>query len=599
MKNKIIALILCFTICLCGLPATVLARNTSFEETLAMDLKNLGLFYGVSDTDFALNRAPTRIEAMIMLIRLLGKEEEATSKKWSHPFQDVPDWASHYVGYAYEQGLTKGTSETTFGTENANAQMYLTFILRALGYSDVNQQDFHWENPYELSEHIGILPSKVDRNNFLRADVVLVSYAAMKVNLKNSSQSLAQKLISEGVFTQEQFENSYDMNAFSYHPTVSLEELTAEQVYDLCSSSVFYLEVYDKNGDMFASGSGFFIDESGIAVTNYHVIEGAYSAKIQTDDESVYDVKGIYDYNADQDWAVIQIDGSGFKKLEIGDPATITGGATVFAIGSPLGLQNTISQGLISNANRLIDGVPYIQTSAAISHGSSGGALINKYAQVIGITSAGFTDGENLGLALPISLIEGFNDTSLRSLAKIVSDTSEPIQETPSYPSFTPSYENTDAYSLLAAFIEVYATDTTDEGDKIYEERNYSDNGYSDLGLIHYDDYIMVYIWSIGNRGSTIFTSFTIDPYQQGTYIFYIWDYYSKVEGNAYYSPASIRPGMNFRFTEYSNYSDPSVDETLCINSVFLGLTFVNSIFAKYLSSFGYYNVRDLGFINY
>ena len=82
-----------------------------------------------------------------MLIRLLGKDAEANGGSWKHPFTDVPGWANEEVGYAYEKGLTKGSSATEFGTGTASAQMYLTFVLRALGYSDAAGGQFTWDKP--------------------------------------------------------------------------------------------------------------------------------------------------------------------------------------------------------------------------------------------------------------------------------------------------------------------------------------------------------------------------------------------------------------------------------------------------------------------
>ena len=94
------------------------ARDVTDHETCAVALKQLGLFMGVSDTDFDLERAPTRIEALVMLIRVLGEEEAALNGSWEHPFTDVPVWdgdkANKYVGYAYENGLTNGMENGLF-----------------------------------------------------------------------------------------------------------------------------------------------------------------------------------------------------------------------------------------------------------------------------------------------------------------------------------------------------------------------------------------------------------------------------------------------------------------------------------------------------
>ena len=190
-------------------------------------------------------------------------------------------------------------------------------------------------------------------------------------------------------------------------PYAHLTELTPEQIYARCAPAVFYVEIYDEYGWCIKTGSGFFLTEDGVAVTNYHVISGAASAIITVSDTGdMYEVLGVYDYSADEDWAILQIKGTDFRPLEVGSPEYNVGGATVYAIGSPLGLQNTISAGIISNPHRWDGGVDYIQMSAAISPGSSGGALLDKYGQVIAITSATYTEGQNLNLAIPLTYLE-------------------------------------------------------------------------------------------------------------------------------------------------------------------------------------------------
>ena len=196
-----------------------------------------------------------------------------------------------------------------------------------------------------------------------------------------------------------------------------LQELTPEQIYARCAPAVFYVEIYDESGWCIKTGSGFFLNSDGLAITNYHVISGAASASITVSDTgTVYPVAGVYDYSVEEDWAVLQIDGDGFQTLEIGDPGYDVGGATVYAIGSPLGLQNTISSGIISNPARVDGGMTYIQMSAAISPGSSGGALLNKYGQVIGITSATYSDGQNLNLAIPMTYLANIDTTDYSPL---------------------------------------------------------------------------------------------------------------------------------------------------------------------------------------
>lgn len=408
MKRRLTGILLAVAMLFAaGLPLRITAsataeRDVSYEENMAGILKQLGVFKGVSETDFALTREPSRAEAIVMLIRLLGKESEAMAGSWRHPFQDVPAWADKYVGYAYQKSLTNGISATEFGAGNTSAGMYLTFVLRALNYSDADEVDFTWQNPYDLARQVGILDERVDIYSFLRADVANISYLALKAKLKNSATTLAQKLIADGVFTQLQYDTYYGAQGQPTIPAMPTDEYTAQGIYAKCAPSVFYLEVYDEKNRPMTSGSGFFVSADGLAVTNYHVINGCSSAMATlSGDGSQRAILGVYNYNVEEDWAVIKVDGEGYTPLEVSDRALV-GGEKIYAIGSPLGLQNSITEGLVSNASRDEGGVKYVQISAAISPGSSGGALITSQGKVAGITSATYKDGQNLNLALPL-----------------------------------------------------------------------------------------------------------------------------------------------------------------------------------------------------
>ncbi|MBE6606625.1 MAG: serine protease, partial [Ruminococcaceae bacterium] len=231
--------------------------------------------------------------------------------------------------------------------------------------------------------------------------------------LKDGDSTLGEKLVSAGVFTTEAYMEYFNPEKFNVgnfdvensENATATKALSANDIYEKCSSAVFYIEVYNANGQAYASGSGFFINANGIAVTNYHVIKDASYAKIKTRDNKEYDVIGIYDYDDTQDWAVLKIDGADFDYLELSQ-SSVNVGDTIYAIGSPVGFDDTITAGIVSNAQRRIRDINYIQISAPISHGSSGGALLNTEGQVIGITSAGIDTAQNLNFALPISCIE-------------------------------------------------------------------------------------------------------------------------------------------------------------------------------------------------
>ncbi|MDR2420586.1 MAG: trypsin-like peptidase domain-containing protein [Oscillospiraceae bacterium] len=184
---------------------------------------------------------------------------------------------------------------------------------------------------------------------------------------------------------------------------------TAEQIYEQCAPAVFYIEVFEGEESV-KQGSGFFIGEGGLAVTNCHVIAGAERAEATLSTGEKYGITGIYGYDMLADCALIQVGdgGDSFPTLEVGDYEPKTG-AEAFTIGNPIGLINSFSRGIVSTAKRELDGVRYIQIDAAISAGSSGGALLDAAGRVIGITSAGMSGGQSLNLAMPIGAISSIS----------------------------------------------------------------------------------------------------------------------------------------------------------------------------------------------
>ena len=177
-----------------------LAYENDDAQNKADMLYTLGLFKG-TENGYELDKELTRIQALIMLIRLSGKEIDALyGDETSHPFTDCPDWedADKYLGYAYENGLTAGVSETSFDPDaKADLRMYITFVLRSLGYTDSA-----WENWETLAAENGLIPEGVDAENFLRGDAVLVSHAALSAKMNGSELTLEQKLAEDGAFNE-------------------------------------------------------------------------------------------------------------------------------------------------------------------------------------------------------------------------------------------------------------------------------------------------------------------------------------------------------------------------------------------------------------
>ena len=166
-------------------------------------------------------------------------------------------------------------------------------------------------------------------------------------------------------------------------------------------NSVVMIEIYDEEGELTATGSGFSAYEKDWIITNFHVIEGASSILVITDEKEEYAVTDIVIFNKKEDLAIVKIDGN-LNNLELGNGNKVKTKDKVTAIGSPMGEKNTISEGIISNT----DEEDVIRITTPISHGSSGGVLLNDKNQVIGITSAGYDDAQNLNFAINVNVLK-------------------------------------------------------------------------------------------------------------------------------------------------------------------------------------------------
>jgi len=196
-------------------------------------------------------------------------------------------------------------------------------------------------------------------------------------------------------------------------PGPSSEVLTPAQVYEHNIDSVFQILCFIDEYYI-GWGSGFFISESGVAVTNHHVLDGIHKAIIIMEDGSEYDIMGYYNYDFGNDLAVIQVDGEGrrFQPVTIGRPDGLSVGDRVYAIGGPGGDPLTLTEGIISRfAHEPISYDIYtvagmLQSTAFIYGGNSGGPLFNDRGHVIGVNSAGRLDRESTQWAVPIDRIE-------------------------------------------------------------------------------------------------------------------------------------------------------------------------------------------------
>ena len=192
----------------------------------------------------------------------------------------------------------------------------------------------------------------------------------------------------------------------------SFTTLSASEVYELSKNSVGEIIIFDKKGVELALGTGFVYSSDGKIVTNYHVIEDAYSATI-TINEIKYQIESVLAYDKNIDLAVLQINAKDLDVLRICDKKHSVG-ETVYAFGSSKGFTATFSRGIITSADRELNGVHYVQHDAAISGGNSGGPLINQYGEIIGINTLTIKDSQNLNFAISVGELSNLKyDTAL------------------------------------------------------------------------------------------------------------------------------------------------------------------------------------------
>lgn len=418
--SAILASVMCFTL-------PVLATENG--EASADILYTLDLIEG-TDNGYELDKAATRLEMLVFTLRLAGLEDEALASVCSSPFIDVPDWGEAYVSYAYENGLISGIDSENFGSDMAvRDKDFFTMILRVLGYSD-DAGDFSWATSSAVAVRLGI--SEQVYTDFTRGDMFDCALGALTAAVKDEGTTLVDKLTTSG---------DIDRAKASALGLSGERPLSAREIADRCSPAVGLLECYDSSTSVIdrspdSNSSAVFISSDGIMVTNYHTIDGSVYATVTLSTGEQYAVESVLFYNADIDAAVIRVSNTAigtdestvFPYLDMAATDTVHVGDTVFAIGNPLGLQNSLSSGIVSSKERVLSAfaLPMIQNTASISQGSSGGALLNEYGDIIGITSGYFSYGQDLYLSVPIDPIieadlsgEGY---TLKELSKIMAD---------------------------------------------------------------------------------------------------------------------------------------------------------------------------------
>ena len=435
--KRILTLILTAALLAAALALPASATAVSGTDA-AQKLSALGLMQG-TDKGFELERGATRAEALTMLLRLLGKEQEALQETDPCPFDDG-GWAAPLITYAWKNGLVRGVSDTHFGSaDGVTARDWLTMLLRALGYSDA-QGDFSWERSIAFADGIGLTHGEYTAaGGFLREDLALTACNALTMPLSGGEGTLAARLYLDGVVSGASLRTAGMSGAVSGN--VSKTEHSAVEIHERLSPAVFLVECFAsektlERGAPDSLGSGFFITADGVAVMCYHEIDGMSQVRAVTLDGRRYAVTEVLAYDTFWDYAVVRVsrtdlDGntvSHFPWLELGDSDAVRAGEKVYLLSNPLGLTDSVTDGLISNRSRNVDDPDYLcfQYSAAAAGGSSGGPLLNAYGEVIGVHFGSLINGENMNLAVPVNV---FSDVSLTGHGPTVAEVRAKLDE--------------------------------------------------------------------------------------------------------------------------------------------------------------------------
>lgn len=385
MKKRFFSL-LCALILLFGMVPSAAALEGESQRA-ADALASLKVVQGYNG-EYHFDQAITRSEAAVLLLRFSGSDvtnsDTAANAVKSHGWMPL----------------------TVPQDGEVSAGEFCAALLRLLGYKDVGSAD---GDGAAFARRIGLTTQDYE-GALTRGEVFQILRDALPFSYQGGGTA-AQRLVDSGLCPQSA------VNALG----LQTRELTARQVADRHMAAVFQLDTYYtekayQNDRSSNGGSGFFISPDGLAVTNYHTIDQALHATVTLVTGEVFEVERVLFYDPDADLALLRIsrtskDGKTevpfFACLELAEDPDPRQGDLVYTLGVPLGITLTVSDGIVSAVNQTVDGFsfPCVINTASISHGSSGGVLLNIYGHVVGVTTGAYTSGNNMYISVPLTPI--------------------------------------------------------------------------------------------------------------------------------------------------------------------------------------------------
>lgn len=359
-----------------------------------------------------------------------------------------------------------------------------------------------------------------------------------------------------------------------------IENLPATEINTRALKYVGEIITYDKLGNALSVATGFVYTRDGKIITNYHVIDGAYSAEI-TINNKTYKIALVLAYDRIIDLAVLKVD-SVFNDYASFCSKEIAVGSTVYAIGSSRGLTNTFSKGIVTYYDRIVDGVSHLQHDASITSGNSGGPLINEYGEVVGINTWEISNSQNLNFAVFASEINNLVFGTPMTMAEL--------------------YEiNFSPYDLLKEWIK-----------NNYNEKNagsisfryeYPDYYFYQAGLsYHYNsDNLCVDSYYVFDNGDSVFFAITLSETQNQCHYQCIYKRNGSnsdnvLEGYINANTFSLNSSLNYYSYEGDNTFKKYISEHLAQNQAVDAIYFLDWVLNYYQTGL---NLNHFGFTSF
>lgn len=385
MKKRLFSLLCVLTLLLGAFPSASALEGES--QRAADTLASLRVAQGYNG-EYHFDQTITRSEAAVLLLRFSGSDVINSDT-------------------ALNEVKSQGWLPLTVPKDGEiSADEFCGALLRLMGYKDIGSGD---EGGAVFARRIGLTTQNYE-GALTQGDVFQILRDALPFPYANGGAAV-QRLAEKG-FCSQSAANALDFQG---------QELTARQVADHYMAAVFQLDTYytDKayqGGNSSNGGSGFFISSDGLAVTNYHTIDQAARATVSLVTGEVFEVERVLYYDADADLALLRVSKTSkdqkttvpfFACLEMSERPDLRRGDLVYTIGVPLSITMTISDGIISAVNHMVDGfsLPCVINTADISHGSSGGVLLNAYGHAVGVTTGAYSSGNNMYISVPLTPI--------------------------------------------------------------------------------------------------------------------------------------------------------------------------------------------------